>query len=459
MKYIALDTETHLLQPGIAAPPLVCGSAATEALGSERLLTPAETVAAFRGCVEDKETGLVGANIAYDFGVLSAHDSALVDGVFQLLDEGRAFDVQILEKLHLIATGGLERAEVSLAALETLHLGINRAEQKENGWRYSYALLEGVPFEQWPVDAVQYPRDDARGTLDVFMRQMREPETVQVPHRPSVDGRCIECGQAEPFAHPTCRSYETGKRWNREQIAPEMRAAWFLRLACMWGVRTDPELVPEVVGDIKREHEESRRRFFEVGIVRVRPCNKKDGEYERADDIPAEWLDWAYSRLVGSTEWVNDPNFRGWQVERLADIETCRKALEKGRPIRFAEDKGRLKGLVTAAYKGEPPLTDGGASGNRQVSTSRDTLCESGDDLLEEYGDAGPNEKLLSTYCDVLEQGTRVPINAGANSLVATQRTSYFKPNLQQLPRHGMVRMCFVPRGYVYEEEEGNGDA
>lgn len=446
MKLTAFDVESHMIQPGLPSPPMVCASTATEAPGDERLLTKAEGLAKFRELVSDPGVLLGGQQLDYDFGVVSAEEPSLVPLIFRLLEEGRAVDSKLLEKLHTVGTQGseaLDRGDFSLAALETKYLGIDRSAEKENGWRLSYALLEHVPISEWPVEAVQYPRADARGTLEVLRRQLdvTTPRQHEGMGREGAEQACFYCDGTDPSKPCT-----PAPRVNLQCIVAEMRAAWFLKLSSLWGMRTDPVMVPEVIAEIVQRHEESRRKFFKVGIVRVRPCTKKAGEYERADDISAEWLADAEASLTGRD------HEGAWVEERRADITTCHKALVKGRPIRFAEDKGRLKELVTAAYKGDPPLTAGGESGNQQVSTSRDTLSESGDELLEEYGEAGANEKLLSTYVDVLTQGTTRPICPDANSFVATQRTSYRRPNLQQLPRAGRIRYCFVPRGYEVAE-------
>jgi hypothetical protein len=441
LSLVAYDTETHLIQPGLLAPPLVIGSVATSEPGSERVLSKDEARQTFRSILENPKAVIGGANLPYDLGVHAADeqrngqtgDVSLVELIFQALEEGRAVDTHILEPLHDNARGLMFREangapfnRYSLAMLETRYLGIDRSAEKTNGWRLKYALLDGKPLSEFPEEAIGYPRRDARGTFDVLARQL------------GADRHNLQCNTLE------------------------MRAAWFLHLACMWGMRTDPVMVEQVVGEITRKHEESRRRFFDVGIVRVRPCTKKAGEFEEADDIPMEWLEERRKALcerIGIADKTvilaevqkTLPPDQQWIPERLADIEVVKRALAKGRPIRFAEDKGRLKELVEAAYQGEPPMTSGGASGNQQVSTSRDTLVESGDELLEEYGEAGPNEKLFAAFTGVLLQGTQVPINPSANVLVTSGRTSYRNPNLQQLPRKGGIRECFVPRqGWVY---------
>ena len=50
-----------------------------------------------------------------------------------------------------------------------------------------------------------------------------------------------------------------------------------------------------------------------------------------------------------------------------------------------------------------------------------------------------------------------VPINPEFGSIKVTQRTSCRRPNLQQLPRKGGIRECFVPRGYEAAEIPDSG--
>lgn len=451
-----VDTETHLTQPGLQAPPVVCVSTAAAELGSERVVPKQEGLAAFRALLQDQTVFIGGATLHYDLGVCAVEQPELLALIFDALERERLVDTEVLEKLHRNAIGTLDDYSQgnSLVDLEKRYLGLDRSQDKENGWRKRYALLEHLPITQWPDDAVQYPRQDARGTFDVLARQLGLTGALEHDWQP-VNGdefglACTLCLQRNDVAPPDCPNGKPAPRHNLQCVAQEMRACFMLRLACIWGMRTDEVMVERTVGEIRRKHDESRKRFFQAGIVRVRPCNKKDGEYERADEIDLEWLADAEQTLLGMApaEWI---------TRRLTDIQKCRNALKKAakkktvRPLRFAEDRTVLRGMVETAYQGNPPLTAGGDTRGPEVSIARDTLEESGDPLLEEYGEAGANEKLHAVYCDVLEQGTRVPIGPGFNSTLSTQRTSYYEPNLQQLPRKGGVRECFVPRGYVME--------
>jgi DNA polymerase-1 len=196
LELYAYDTETHLIQPGLAAPPMVVASVANVTPGSERLLPKADGLATFRQLLHAGNARVGGANLAYDLGVVSVEDPSFVDLIFAALEDGRLLDTHVLEKLHAIGKGTLDTySKISLAELEKLYLGIDRTEEKENGWRLRYAELEHVPIEQWPDDAVQYPRRDARGTLDVLLRQLGLTGASRLK---ATSGRCAARSAAQP---------------------------------------------------------------------------------------------------------------------------------------------------------------------------------------------------------------------------------------------------------------------
>lgn len=117
------------------------------------------------------------------------------------------------------------------------------------------------------------------------------------------------------------------------------------------------------------------------------------------------------------------------------------------------KDTAAIKRRVEEAYarKGlTVPTTPSGAT-----STARETLDESGDPVLQKLGRLSAVEKLRGTFLPVLMGGTERPINPRWNTLVSSGRTSCSSPNLQNLPREGGVRECFVPRrGYVFAQAD-----
>ena len=192
-------------------------------------------------------------------------------------------------------------------------------------------------------------------------------------------------------------------RANYNCIHDEARSAFALHLMASWGIRTDPAYVEKVNCDIRTLHEASRKRFLGEGLVKLRRA-------------------------------------KGGKEPEVPDLTVA------GKGMKYQTDTKVVAARVEKAYQGRPPMTPTG-----RVECSRDTLLNSGDELLEAFGATGANEKLYSTYVAYLELGTRVGINARYRNLLTTGRTSCSGPNLQNLPRKGPIREAFVPRpGWVF---------
>jgi DNA polymerase I len=341
----SFDTETHRKRPGLVSPPLVCGSSATRGLGSERLLDKEQARQFFTNAISNPDVHLVGANLPYDLGVMAADNPWLIDPIFDALDAGRLHDVAIREALIDIAKGlhGVdpttgrkldddEGARYPLVLLVKRHLDLDISDDKKNplAWRLRYGELDGIPVERWPVEAIDYPKRDARHTIDVYFKQEEAARGV-------TNGGNLH---AEP---------------------DQMRAAFVLQLASIWGLRTSGVAVAELRDRVEAEWQQNRIRFQAAGIFRA------DG----------------------------------------------------------SKDTKRLAALVTAAYGGNPPYTAPSARyPDGQIATDRDTLLGSGDPLLEDLGKSGKVDKYKSTYLDVVEAGVTLPINPRFNVLVSTTRVS-----------------------------------
>ena len=85
-------------------------------------------------------------------------------------------------------------------------------------------------------------------------------------------------------------------------------------------------------------------------------------------------------------------------------------------------------------------------------STAMRTLVESGDPILIKLAKLSSVQKLKNTFIPVLELGTGGrSIHPNYDTLKETGRCSSYGPNIQQLPRKGGVRECFIPRkGMVF---------
>lgn len=221
---ISFDLETHLIRPGVLAPPIVCGSAAG-GRGGPVLMLKDKALEYIEYLLRAGET-IAGANIAYDFGCVAAAKPELLLLIFDAYEEGRIFDVHIACMLDLIAKGCVQEGElldprtgaklkdpakgtitnrVSLAACVDLYLGRKDAKANDE-WRLRYAELDGLPLEQWPEVARQYPIDDAVNTLEVAQVLQARGE-------------------------------------NLINLAPQCAAAWAAHLSAMWGMRTNPARV------------------------------------------------------------------------------------------------------------------------------------------------------------------------------------------------------------------------
>jgi DNA polymerase-1 len=184
---VAFDTETALLLPGLLAPPLVCGSCASKTAPHGELLGADLAMKEFGTLLRGNEI-IVGANIAYDVGVMAAEvfrlrpeteTADVMSEVFAKYDRDEVYDVQIAEALNAIAgghlfvdprTGKQMRGRYSLAACVDFVLG--RTDAKINDyWRMRYAILGRVPMAEWPTEARQYPVDDVVNTLEVAVAQ------------------------------------------------------------------------------------------------------------------------------------------------------------------------------------------------------------------------------------------------------------------------------------------------
>ena len=162
---------------------------------------------------------------------------------------------------------------------------------------------------------------------------------------------------------------------------------------------------------------------------------------------------WAL-HLAGCWGLRTDPSAVNSLARRVRDsIASARVVLQRGALIREngTKDLKAIRERVAVAYGGQPPLTEKGG-----ISTAKAVLAESGDSLLETLASISNDEKLASTYVPVLDAGTRLPINPHWNPIVNTGRTSCRSPNVQNQPREGGVRECYVPRNACQTDDGEN---
>ena len=422
MRVVSFDLETHLIMPGQICPRLVCLTYAertTQAISTSSAIRQDDLVDGVarglctRECaltlarewIEDDDVILIGQNIWFDLGVLVAEEPALLPLIFAKLDKGLIRDTQLRQQLIDVATGEMKfhdeededgeentiKTKYDLASIS--YRVLKKWIAKKDTWRLRYALLDGVPLTDWPPEAKRYAIDDAVVALEVYEEQDRIA---------GVGDTCTEIPNS----------------------LPQHQAAWALHLMSCWGVRTDGAAVAKLKAELEKDYAAALEALRPSGLLRFTPARQFKSGPRKGQVKPAE-------------------------VSKIMSAIKARVLVAYDAPTMvYLTDKKELSDEDCAALvEAGIPMSDSG----KNISTSKKTLTESGDEQLKQLAEAGGIGKLLNTYVPVLESGTRVPITARYSPLMETGRTSCSSPNLQNPPRAGGVRTCFVPRpGWVF---------
>lgn len=398
---LALDTETHLIVPGTLAPKLVCVSGCADVQTDPWLLDAKHGLNTVRNLLAG-DYHLAIHNAAFDLAVFCAMDESLLPLVFQALADGRVHCTLVREKMLHNASEGLSDdggrpVSFSLGDIVQRRFGVDLSADKkgEDSWRLRYGDLDGVPIHEWPDEAQRYAKDDATWHLRVYEAQEGDRRVIEV-----ADGK------------------STIRDWLADEKG-QVAAAFCLHLMGCWGVRTDEAAVQALVADLTAHVDQANDVLRQAGLLKGKA--KKD------------------------------------KTTGLVSIE-------------WAKDTKAIKDRIEAALGDAAPKTaptekfpDG------QTKTDEETLRATEDPDLIALADVGTDAKALSVWGDALcgrdkkgrQTGLRLPsgwlLQPMWNPLVATGRTSVYNPPVQQLPRKGDVRPCFVPRpGYWYLSADYN---
>jgi hypothetical protein len=275
---LAFDFETHLIQPGLLAPPIVCGSFAWRVLENtsmSSLLNRDDTITEMAEQLSDDSMIWVGANVAYDWGCLLAVRPDLLPLVWKAYEEERVFDVLIAGTLDAIYGGRLRddglylrngkrvsAGRYSLATVVEDYLGRTDAKQNDR-FRLSYALLENIPISEWPEEARQYPIDDAVNTLHACEAQLKE-----------------------------CH--------NLHDLPRQAHAAFCTHLGAVWGLRTDAAKVTALKADVDAHIAEGESWMQAQGFLKM-GGTKKAPKLTKNTKVIKELVFKAYNGLPPKT--------------------------------------------------------------------------------------------------------------------------------------------------------------
>jgi len=442
---VCVDFETHKTQPGLTAPPIVCGGVAwfDGAKVQGELLGRDAAVDALVGILEDERLIYVNANCAFDLLCAAVNIAGrgrnILPLIFKALRAGRVFDILIAEKLHAIANGHLgltphgrarytpEGKKTEGYSLFNVLLDVaGRSDAKANDhFRTSYAELEHLPMEQWPIEARLYPVDDSCNTLEVALMQ------VGVLPRPaghvwSERGEyCTVCGHVIDFSEaPPCKPRPVISR-NLHDLAHQAEKHFGLHLAGSHGFRSDPVTTEALAAVALEGRESGMTRFIEAGLLRP------DGTEDQAAVKRAVALAYGCRAVCGDCNGER----RVWREEKDFSKKDPTKRVGKGKTC--AECSGTGLALTDA----DVPKTDPSTKFPKgTVQIGRDQLTESGDDTLIEYAIYQEDDKITDTYIPFLRQGYHVPITLTPNLPLETGRVSYFGV-AQLMPRELPARL------------------
>jgi hypothetical protein len=485
------------------------------------MLTKEQSDRVFEGALASSNVVIGGANLAYDMLVEAVHAARqgrdILPLIFKAYEEGRVFDVQIAEMLHAIANGTLrkdprtgkpltdpvthEQAGYSLNVCVDLVLGRSNAKANDK-YRESYALLEEVPIEYWPPEARVYPVDDACNTLEVMLAQAgliaRPGNHVWVsptggPGSDNVEV-CRHCGHSVYESNLPCVARRERSR-NLHDLANQCYTHFAMHLGAAWGFIVDQDAVDAVEKRVMNGRPERQAPFFDSGILRwKRERNKQTGLMEAK---PAKHMAVLKTKIAkafgahGTCSYCNGagrvpkPDTTKRKCGRKCAGSSCTKCGGSGMRWHESDTKvckpcdGTGYDLDTAIV----PRSDGdgakckpcnatgvlesgeeceectGTGFMHGIATSRDTLAESGDEELINFGELCEDDKIPATYIPWLREGRvllglddaqryvwkNIPLILRPNVLLETGRTSY-SGVVQLLPRKGGIRECIVAR-------------
>lgn len=384
MRRVAFDIETHLIKPGQLFPKLVCCSFYD---GKQRdLMLASFGVKRVLDLLRDPAVILIGHNVAYDLGVIVA----------EAVDQG--YDPHEIISLVFQAYAD-DRIVDTMIRTMLCDIALGKFQEIDGQRRGKHYALD-ILAQRWLKRFMQ-KKDTWRlhyAALDGVPLTEWPPDAKEYAENDAeVTYLCDQAISAWAI------SEDMEQPGNIPDEFRQTRAAWVLHLMAGWGIAIDADLVSVVRTNLELQRTESYKVMEEYGLFK----KDKVGQYKRT---------------------------------------------KKGQ---ICKDQKKLKQLIAEGFaaQGEtPPMTAGRKNklGIRtpEIATGADVARESGHIACIAYADVANADKLLSTYVPALERASLkgIPLTSSPNVLVASGRTSWTNPNLQNPPKIGGIRECVIPR-------------
>ncbi len=414
---VSFDTETYLIRPGNLVPPLVLGSVAWwdgQKIDGV-LLDKDQTVQLFEEIVKDVSRIMVGANLAFDLAVLAkefakrGHD--IVPAIFEALmgahtenmtgiHDCRVFDIQHAEALNAIASGTLGKDPRTHVQFEGRYSQdrvvrnlFDRDDAKKNDtYRLRYGEFDGVPLDQLPEEARQYPVDDVVNALQAGLAQVGAIPKVAPRHTFGKDGKCTTCGAASMAENCWIRQ----SHQNLHDLGQQTPSAFCAHMGAAHGFRIDQSYVDSIVARAATEYNEGIKPFIAAGLVR------DDGTENRSE------LKKRIARVYGSKEPCPVCQGTG-KVPSPSNPKSriiCFRMNEDG----VTRDK-TCDGTGYVLHPNVPTSDKGG------IAYGRPNLVESGNTFLMDYAELLQDKKIRETYGPFLRTA-RLCISCGHTGVV-----------------------------------------
>jgi hypothetical protein len=478
----SLDVETHRLQKGLKAPPMVVGSASWFESGPkiEGVLLPKDAfLKLFQELAQDSTRVVVGANFAqFDLLVIAREFAKrkidIMPAIYQLLEEGRLYDIQIAQALHDIAQGHLgtdPRTNSPIINPETgrrgryslpycLDINLGRKDAKVNAlYKENYADWENVPIEQWPPEARTYPVDDTNNTHETALAQVGAIPRLSPTHDWGRDGACRDCGSTKLSAQCFVRR----PLRNLHDLANQVYTAHAMHMGAARGFRVNQQAVQIVKDYALKKRAATIQPFIDAGIIR------EDGTVDESTlkrKVAVAYGSKDPCPVCSGTGKVPSPE------QKQLRCDTCKGRCQpwkaggkiKEPTIAFCpacKNTGKMPhpnpkmiGCVSINEYGVKEKTCDGTgylltedvprSDKEGVGKGKDPCHESGDDFLMSYGDFLEDAKILKDYVPFLEEARvfdeksgeykDIPLTLNPNVVLETGRVSY-NGYIQLFPR------------------------